>query len=107
MVKVTFVRHDGTTSDVEAVAGESLMLAAVKNGVTGIVAECGGSCTCATCHVYVRSAYADQVGGPNSFEDDMLDLAVTERQPTSRLSCQIRMTDELGGLTVDIPEVQP
>jgi len=79
---------------------------AVKNGVKGIVAECGGACACATCHVYVDEAFADEVGEAGDLEDDMLDGAAAERRPTSRLSCQIKLRSELDGLKVTIAPEQ-
>jgi 2Fe-2S ferredoxin len=82
------------------------METATKNGVRGIVAECGGACSCATCHVYVNDEFMDAVGGVNDLEDDMLDGAMAERKPNSRLSCQIKMTSDLDGLTVRIAPKQ-
>jgi 2Fe-2S ferredoxin len=78
---------------------------AVKNSVPGIEAECGGACAGATCHVYVDEAWTDIVGKPDVMEEDMLDFAY-EPKPVSRLSCQIKMTDELDGLVVHVPERQ-
>ena len=83
------------------------MAAAVKNGVPGIVGECGGNASCATCHVWVREEYAALVGTPGDMEEDLLDLGVSERREASRLSCQIAVTTELDGLTVDVPPNQP
>ena len=103
MPKVTFVGSAGPEHTVDAAVGDSVMSAAVKNGVSGILAECGGNCSCATCHVWVREEFAPLVGPPNEMEDDLLDLAVEERRPTSRLSCQIRVTEALGGLVVEVP----
>ena len=82
------------------------METAVKNGVKGIVAECGGACACATCHVYVDEAFTVVVGEPGDLEDDMLDGTAAERLPNSRLSCQIRMSPALNGLTVHIAPKQ-
>lgn len=107
MAKVRYVAADGTEHVMEGHPGESVMLVAVRNGVPGIVGECGGNASCATCHVYVRSEYLPAVGPPNDFEQDMLELAVTDPRENSRLSCQISITDDLDGLTVDVPEVQP
>jgi 2Fe-2S ferredoxin len=81
------------------------MEAAIANTVPGIVAECGGACSCATCHVYVDDEWTEKVGGPSEMEEDMLDFAFDVR-PTSRLSCQIRLTDELDGLVLHVPEEQ-
>ncbi|WP_292882683.1 2Fe-2S iron-sulfur cluster-binding protein [Nisaea sp.] len=105
-ISVTFVKPDGTQETVEAETGESVMQAAVFNDVEGIEAECGGSCVCATCHVYL-----DEEGmklAPPAQEDElaMLDDAAAERRETSRLSCQIKLTPEMDGLTVTIPETQ-
>jgi 2Fe-2S ferredoxin len=105
--KIVYVATDGSQRVVDAVAGETVMMAATQHGVPGIVAECGGNASCATCHVYVRPESLPLVGEPNDVEEDLLDLAVTERREGSRLACQIEMTDELDGLTVDIPPVQP
>jgi 2Fe-2S ferredoxin len=104
--KVTYVAHTGDERMVDAPVGESVMAAAVKNGVAGIIGECGGNASCATCHVYVRDEFRPLVGEPNEDEDDLLDLGVGDRRPNSRLSCQIPVTPELDGLTVDLPEEQ-
>jgi ferredoxin, 2Fe-2S len=105
--KVNYARSTGDEYAIDAVAGESVMATAVKNGVPGIIGECGGNASCATCHVWVRDEYVDLVGEPNDLEEDLLDMAVSERRDGSRLSCQIPVTPELDGLTVDIPPVQP
>ena len=102
MPKVTYIGPDGTETTLEAREGDSVMETAVKNGVKGIVAECGGACSCATCHVYVEPEFRDIVGGPGDLEDDMLDGAESERTESSRLSCQIKMNADLDGLTVRI-----
>ncbi|MCA1222508.1 2Fe-2S iron-sulfur cluster-binding protein [Streptomyces sp. 8L] len=104
---MTYTDSSGRAYTVDASVGESVMAAAVKNGVPGIVAECGGNCSCATCHVYVGEGFAQLVGAPGDMEEDLLDMAVSERRDTSRLSCQIRVTEELDGLTVEIPPEQP
>lgn len=82
------------------------METAVKHGVQGIVAECGGALSCATCHVYIADSFVGITGPADDFEDEMLDDAAAERKPNSRLSCQIRMTDELDGLEIDIAPEQ-
>jgi 2Fe-2S ferredoxin len=102
MPSITFIDAQGTSRTVEGEAGSTVMEVAVRNGVPGIEAECGGACACATCHVYVDDAWAAKVGGPESMEEDMLDFAFDVR-PTSRLSCQIRVRDELDGLVVRTP----
>ena len=107
MPKVVYVSALGDESVVVGQVGESVMAAAVRNGVPGIIGECGGNKSCATCHVWVRKDFRDLVGEPDDLEDDMLDLGVSERRECSRLSCQILLTDELDGLTVDVPADQP
>lgn len=105
MPKITFIQPDGSAQVVEAQSGMTVMEAAKKNDVEGIEAECGGACACATCHVYVDEAWRETVGGPSEMEEDMLDFAF-EVQPTSRLSCQIKVTDALDGLVVRVPGKQ-
>ena len=105
MPKITFIEHDGTTHEVEAEIGSTVMEAALKNDIGGIVAECGGGCTCATCLVHVDEAWSPIVGPPSSEEDQMLDAAF-ELKPTSRLSCQIKVTEALDGLIVYTPSYQ-
>jgi ferredoxin, 2Fe-2S len=105
MPKITFIEHTGTVHEVTGDAGSTVMEAAIRNAVPGIEAECGGALACATCHVYVREDWFEKTGGPSEMEEDMLDFAY-EVRPTSRLSCQIKISDELDGLTVDIPERQ-
>ena len=105
MPTVTFILPDGTASDVEAVVGDSVMETAIDNNIPGIIAECGGACSCATCHVYVDEAWSDKLPAVSPLEDGMLDCAL-ERRPTSRLSCQLRIREELGGLIVRIPDAQ-
>jgi len=105
MTKITYITHDGTRFEVEAANGSTVMENAIRNSVPGIEAECGGACACATCHVYVDEAWADVVGAPEAMEEDMLDFA-WEVGRTSRLSCQIKVRDELDGLVVRIPERQ-
>lgn len=105
MAKITYIAFDGTQFDVDAPNGSTVMENAIKQGVPGIEAECGGACACATCHVYVDDAWKAVVGEPAPMEEDMLDFAY-DVQPTSRLSCQIRVTDALDGLIVRVPERQ-
>jgi 2Fe-2S ferredoxin len=103
MPKVTFTDPSGQDHVVDALADESVMLAATKNGVPGIIGECGGNASCATCHVWVREEFQTLVGPANDLEDDLLDLGVEDRRGGSRLCCQINLTDELDGLAVDVP----
>ena len=105
MANITYVTPDGNEHVIEAANGTTVMENAVKNSIAGIEAECGGACACATCHVYVDEAWVDIVGPPDIMEEDMLDFA-WEGRPNSRLSCQIKVTDELDGLIVRIPERQ-
>ncbi len=107
MPKVVYVGAGGLDRAIDATSGESVMATAVKNGVPGIVGECGGNVSCATCHVWVGEDFWSQVGMPGDFEEDLLDMAVSERRKTSRLSCQIAMSEALDGLTVEIPPDQP
>jgi 2Fe-2S ferredoxin len=105
MPKITYVTHDGQRHEVEAAVGTTVMENAIKNSVPGIEAECGGACACATCHVYVDEAWQPKVGAPDIMEEDMLDFAY-EPKAGSRLSCQIKVTDALDGLIVNVPERQ-
>ncbi|MDF2373523.1 MAG: 2Fe-2S iron-sulfur cluster-binding protein [Rhizobiaceae bacterium] len=105
MTKLTIVAHDGVNFDIDAEDGSTVMENAVRNSVPGIEAECGGACACATCHVYIDDAWTEKVGSPQVMEEDMLDFAYDVR-PTSRLSCQIKVTPELDGLIVHVPERQ-
>ncbi len=108
MPKVIYVADTGQEHVIDAAAGETVMAAAVKNGVPGIIGECGGNASCATGHVWVREDLMPLVGEPtNDLEEDLLDLAVSERRGGSRLSCQIVVEPPLDGLTVDIPPEQP
>ena len=105
MTKLTIVAFDGTRYDLDAANGSTVMENAVRNSVPGVEAECGGACACATCHVYVDDTWAARVGPPSPMEEDMLDFAY-EVKPTSRLSCQIKVTEDLDGLVVNVPERQ-
>jgi 2Fe-2S ferredoxin len=105
MPKITFIEHDGTTHEIEAEVGSTVMESALKGGVTGIVAECGGSCTCATCMVYVDEAWLEKTGTRSEEEEDQLDFAF-DVKPNSRLSCQIKVTEALDGLVVRTPAYQ-
>lgn len=105
MPQITFIDHAGEKRTVNAEVGATVMEAAIKNAVPGVVAECGGACACATCHVYVAQEWKATTGEPSHMEEDMLDFAYDVR-PTSRLSCQIRITEAMDGLTVTTPERQ-
>ncbi|WP_334192637.1 2Fe-2S iron-sulfur cluster-binding protein [Pararhodobacter sp.] len=102
MIQIRFVAPDGATQVVAAEPGLSVMEAARRAGVPGIIAECGGACSCATCHVHVAADWMARVGGPDPLEEDMLDFAENVGE-TSRLSCQIPVTEALDGLVLYLP----
>ncbi len=106
MPKVTFVSADGRETTLTAQNGQSVMQVAMVNGVEGIVAECGGSAMCATCHVYVDTPFVHLAAPASEIENEMLDCVASQRRPGSRLSCQIQMSDALDGLRVFLPETQ-
>ena len=106
MATVTYIEHDGTEHKIDVPAGETVMHAALNNMIDGIVGECGGGLACATCHCYVDEAWVERVGPASQAEQDMLEFASSDTQPTSRLSCQIVVSDELDGLVVRLPESQ-
>lgn len=105
LAKIIFIDAAGTSREVEAKKGQSVMEAAVQNLVPGIDADCGGACACATCHVYVADEWVGKLKAKEDMEDSMLDFA-DEVQDNSRLCCQILMSDDLDGLTVTTPEEQ-
>ena len=105
MVKITYIDSSGSDRTVEGEIGSTVMETAIKNSIPGIEAECGGACACSTCHVYVEEAWREKAGAPAPMEEDMLDFAF-EVKPSSRLSCQIKVSAELDGLVVRTPERQ-
>jgi 2Fe-2S ferredoxin len=105
MPKITFIEQDGTERTVEAELGATVMETAIQNDVPGILATCGGSCSCATCHVYVDEEWFDRLPDLSLDEQDMLDTA-HDLEPNSRLSCQILVTEEIDGLVVKTPPRQ-
>ncbi|WP_371397025.1 2Fe-2S iron-sulfur cluster-binding protein [Fretibacter rubidus] len=105
MPKITFIDAAGTSRDVDAKPGTSIMEAAVQNMIPGIDADCGGACACATCHVYVKDEWLAKLKDKDDMEDSMLDFA-DDVEPNSRLCCQILMSDELDGIVVSTPESQ-
>lgn len=106
MSKAIYISHDGTRHEVNVAEGVSLMQAAVSNGIYDIVGDCGGSASCATCHVYIDETFQDRLPVPSARETDMLECAAAEVKTNSRLCCQIVMSKELDGIVVDIPETQ-
>ncbi len=105
MAKVTYIEHNGAEHVLDVKTGLTVMEAAVKNNVPGIDADCGGACACATCHVYVDGAWQSKTGSKSAMEESMLDFAENV-EANSRLACQIKVTDELDGLVVRLPESQ-
>jgi ferredoxin, 2Fe-2S len=105
MPTITFIDQDGNEREIDAEVGSTVMETAINNDVPGILATCGGSCSCATCHVYVDEAWVDKLPPPELDESDMLDTA-HDLQENSRLSCQIMVTEELEGLIVTTPPRQ-
>ena len=105
MPKITFISASGESRTVDAQVGATVMETALRNSIPGIEAECGGACACATCHVYVAPEWTEKTGKASSMEEDMLDFAF-EVRPNSRLSCQIKVSDELDGLVVTTPAKQ-
>ena len=105
MAKITYIEHNGTEHVIDVKTGLSVMEGAVKNNIPGIDADCGGACACATCHVYVDAAWTDKVGEKSAMEESMLDFAENV-EPNSRLSCLIRVSDDLDGLIVRLPQSQ-
>ena len=105
MPLITYVSHDGASYEVDVPSGTSVMQGAVDNMIDGIVGECGGSCSCATCHCYVDEAWLSKLSKPNGMEKDMSEC-VLEPRPTSRLSCQSAVSPALDGLIIRMPESQ-
>ena len=105
MPKITYIDSEGTARTVEAEVGSTVMETAIRNNIPGIEAECGGACACATCHVYVDEAWRGKTGEKSAMEESMLDFAENV-EDNSRLSCQIKVSDELDGLVVRMPESQ-
>jgi len=106
MPTIHYILKDGSTRSLEARLGASVMETAIHHNVRGSDAECGGSCSCATCHVYVDGDFVDRLVPPDDMEHELLEGVASQRLPNSRLSCQIQVTAELDGLTVRVPETQ-
>lgn len=105
MPNVVFIDSENAEHVVDVPNGDTMMQAALDNGLPSILGDCGGACACATCHVYVDESWFEKVGGPSDLESDMLE-GVVEPGPTSRLGCQIVMDDNLEGLIIRLPESQ-
>lgn len=106
MTKITYIEFSGTEHVIDVANGMTVMEGARDNNVPGIEADCGGACACSTCHVYLDAAWVDKVPAKDAMEEDMLDFAWEPKPDTSRLSCQMKVTDALDGLIVHLPEKQ-
>lgn len=106
MPTIHLIQPDGNRVTLQVKTGQSLMRAATDAGITGIVADCGGCMNCATCHVYVDPAWAGKLPAASEDEKAMLEMTASEARATSRLSCQINLTDALDGLVVEVPPTQ-
>lgn len=106
MAKITYIEHNGTEHVIEVASGLTVMEGARDNNVPGIEADCGGACACSTCHVYVDATWADKLTPKDDMEADMLDFAWEPDTLRSRLTCQIKVTDAMDGLIVNLPEKQ-
>lgn len=106
MPKVVYRHPDGAETVLDGATGESVMTLAIQNGLDGIIGECGGSCACATCHVYVSESFLGSLADMDELESDMLEGAACERKHNSRLSCQVLLAESLDGLVVELPRSQ-
>ena len=107
MPNVTYIQPDGSKKTIEVPVGRTVRDGAISHMIPGIVSECGGACSCATCHVYVDENWSAITGGPSSEEEaDMLEFTEMEATENSRLACQVTVTEELEGLVVHVPEAQ-
>ncbi|UOA26505.1 Ferredoxin-6 [Pseudosulfitobacter sp. DSM 107133] len=106
MAKITYIEHGGKEHVVDVATGMTVMEGARDNNIPGIEADCGGACACSTCHVYVDPAWADKLPAKDDMEEDMLDFAYEPDPARSRLTCQLKVTDDLDGLVVHMPEKQ-
>jgi len=106
MAKITYIEHNGTAHTVEVTNGLTVMEGARDNNIPGIDADCGGACACSTCHVYVDEAWVDKLPAKDAMEEDMLDFAWEPDAKRSRLTCQVKVTEALDGLIVQMPEKQ-
>ena len=106
MAKITYIEFNGTKHVVDVPNGRTVMEGARDNNIPGIEADCGGACACSTCHVYVDATWVDQLPANEAMEEDMLDFAYEPDPTRSRLTCQVKVTDALEGLVVNMPEKQ-
>lgn len=106
MPQITYIEHDGTQHRLDVPSGNSVMQGAVDNALDNLQAECGGAMACATCHVYVGDAWTDKFPARDAGEEDMLECIAAERKSTSRLSCQLQVSDDMDGLVIHLPETQ-
>lgn len=106
MIKLTYQLSDGSSQEIEASVGDNLMQVATDHGITGILGRCGGYCNCGTCHLYVDERWAGLLPDPSSEEDALLSESAAERQSTSRLGCQVKLTEALDGVVVTVPDRQ-
>ncbi|MFD0668418.1 2Fe-2S iron-sulfur cluster-binding protein [Ramlibacter sp. MAHUQ-53] len=106
MTTIRYIEADGRETAVDVTDGWSLLQGAIKGNVEGILGECGGSCTCGTCHCYVDEARLGELPPPSANEEEMLGFVVAERRPNSRLACQVNCVSAFEGLMVRLPETQ-
>ncbi|WP_137701401.1 2Fe-2S iron-sulfur cluster-binding protein [Marimonas lutisalis] len=106
MAKITYIEHNGTEHTVDVSSGLTVMEGARDNNIPGIEADCGGACACSTCHVYIHPDWVAKLPPKEDMEEDMLDFAYEPDPERSRLTCQIKVTDDLDGLVVQMPEKQ-
>ena len=106
MAKITYIEHNGTEHTVDVANGMTVMEGARDNGIPGIEADCGGACACSPCHVYVAPDWVGKLPEKQDMEEDMLDFAYEPDPVRSRLTCQLKVTDALDGLVVQMPEKQ-
>ncbi len=106
MVKIIYVEHGGTKHEIEVEPGLTVMEGARDNNIPGIEADCGGACACSTCHAYIDEAWVDRLPKIDEMEEDMLDFAWQPNPRTSRLTCQVKVSEDMDGLIVQLPEKQ-
>ena len=106
MAKITYIEHNGTSHVVDVANGLTVMEGARDNNIPGIEADCGGACACSTCHVYIAPDWVEKLPAKDDMEEDMLDFAYEPDPARSRLTCQIKVSDDLDGLVVHMPEKQ-